>query len=105
MYFFTKKSNKTFERFEFWPKCSNEISREREEIVQGSKNFVRPTEIFEISRFEISRVFLPKEVRNVQGTEELVRAIEKFENCSYYKKKFVLQLCLITGNKRGKPKT
>ena len=45
--------------------------REREEIVQGSNNFVRPT--------EISRAFWPKEVRNVQGTEEFVRAIEKFE--------------------------
>ena len=26
--------------------------------------------------------FLPKEVRNVQGTEEFVRAIEKFEKLS-----------------------
>ena len=46
-------------------------------IVQRSNNFVRPTEIF-----EISRVFLPKEVRNVQGTEEFVGAIEKFEKLS-----------------------
>ena len=38
--------------------------------------------IFEISRFEISRVFLPKVVRNVQGTEEFVRAIEKFKKLS-----------------------
>ena len=51
--------------------------REREEIVQGSNNFVQPTEIF-----EISSVFLPKEVHKVQGTEEFVRAIEKFEKLS-----------------------
>ena len=51
--------------------------REREEIVQGSNNFLGPTEIF-----EISRAFLPKEVRNAQGTEEFVRAIDKFEKLS-----------------------
>ena len=34
------------------------------------------------SIFEISRVFLPKEVRNVQGTKEFARAIEKFEKLS-----------------------
>ena len=52
------------------------------EIVQGPNNFVRPNEIFEISRFEISRVFLPKDLRNVQGIEEFVRAIEKFGKLS-----------------------
>ena len=41
-----------------------------------------PRSIFEISRFEISRVFLPKEVRNVQGTKEFARPIEKFEKLS-----------------------
>ena len=71
-----------YRTFEFWPKCQNESSSEREETAQGSNNFVRPTEIFDISRFEISRVFVPKEVRNVQGTEEFVRAIEKFEKLS-----------------------
>ena len=47
------------------------------ETVQGSNNFFRPNEIF-----EISRVFLPKDLRNVQGIEEFVRAIEKFEKLS-----------------------
>ena len=55
-------------------------------IVQRSNNFVRPTEIL-----EISRVFLPKEVRNVQGTEEFVGAIEKFEKLSI--RVFESQLC------------
>ena len=85
MFFLTKKSNKTFElyrTFEFWLKCEKESSREREEFDQGSNNFVRPNEIFETSRFEISRAFLPKEVRNVQETEEFVRPIEKFEKLS-----------------------
>ena len=54
--------------------------REREEIVKGSNNFVRPIEIFEISRFEISRAFLRKEVRNVQGTKEFVQAFKKFRD-------------------------
>ena len=45
-------------------------------------NFVRPTEILEISRLEIWRLFLPKEVRNVQGTKKFVRGIEKFEELS-----------------------
>ena len=52
--------------------------REREEIVQESNNFVRPTEIYEISRV----FFFPKQTRNVQGTEEFVRSVEKFENLS-----------------------
>ena len=80
MYFFGKNLNKTFElyrTFEFWSKSYNESSREREEIVQVSNNFVRPTEIF-----EISRVFWPKKVCNVQGTEEFVPAIKKFEKLS-----------------------
>ena len=62
----------------------NISSREWEEIVQGSNNFVQPTKIFEISRFEISRVFLPKEVHNVQGTEEFVWGIRKFEKLSIW---------------------
>ena len=60
----------------------NESLREREERVQGFSNFVRPTEIFEISRFEISRVFWPKEKHKVQGAEEFVRAMKKFEKLS-----------------------
>ena len=36
----------------------------------------------DIRDIEISRVFLPKEVRDVQGTEEFVRAIKKFEKLS-----------------------
>ena len=97
IYFFTKKSNKTFElyrTFKFWSKCQNESSREREKIVQGP--FVGPTEIFKILRFEISRVFSPEEVRNVQGTEEFVRAIKKFEKLSIrvFKSQLCLSLCL-----------
>ena len=48
----------------------------------GSNNFIRPTDIFKILRFEISRDFLPKEVRNIQGTKEFVQAIEKFKKLS-----------------------
>ena len=43
--------------------------------------------------FEISIVFLPKEVCNVQGTKEFVRAIEKFEKLSI--RVFESQLYLI----------
>ena len=64
MYYFTKKSN--VRTFEFWPKCYIDSLREPEETIERSNNFVRPTEIF-----EISRVFLPKEVRNVQGLKNL----------------------------------
>ena len=51
-------------------------------MLKRSNNFVRPTEIFDIARFEILRDFLHKEVRNVQGTKEFVRAIKKFEKLS-----------------------
>ena len=39
-------------------------------------------DIRDIEIRNIESVFLPKEVRNVQGTEEFVRAIEKFEELS-----------------------
>ena len=54
---------------EFWPNVKTKV-RENER----SNNFVRPTEIC-----KISRVILPKEVRNGQGTEEFVLAIKTFE--------------------------
>ena len=49
MYYFTKKSN--VRTFEFWPKCYIDSLREPEETIERSNNFVRPTEIFEISSF------------------------------------------------------
>ena len=79
MYFFNKKLSN------FGRNVKSKSSRVREEIVQGSNNFVRPTKIFEILRFEILGVFLPKEVRNVQGTEEFVRGIKKFEKLSIHR--------------------
>ena len=65
-----KRSN--FRTFEFWPNVKTKV-RENER----SNNFVRPTEIC-----KISRVILPKEVRNGQGTEEFVLAVETFEKLS-----------------------
>ena len=67
MYYFTKKSN--FRTFKFWPKCYIDSLREREETVERSSNFVRPTEIF-----EISRVFLPKEVQGLKNLFELSKS-------------------------------
>ena len=67
MYFFTKKSSKTFELWNFRilaEMFKTKVRENERKSVQGSNSFVRPTEIF-----EISRVFLPKEVRNVQGTK------------------------------------
>ena len=49
---------------------------------QNVKMKVRENQRKSSKIFEISRVFLPKEVRNVQGNEEFVRAIEKFEKLS-----------------------
>ena len=46
--------------------CFDDSSRQREKIVHGGKKFVSDTEMF-----EISRVFLSRQVRNKQGTEEL----------------------------------
>ena len=86
VYFFTKKLNKTFELYNF--RILAEMLKRKFERTSGNRprvqqfcstnRDIRDT----VSRFEISRVFLPKEVRNVQGTEEFVRAIEKFEKLS-----------------------
>ena len=49
------------------------------------KSSTGPTILFDLprySRYRDSRVFLLKEVRNVQRTEEFVRAIEKLEKLS-----------------------
>ena len=72
-----KRSN--FQTFKLWPKCYDKSLRQREEIIQMSNNFVQSTVI---SRFELPRVFSPKIVRNDQGTEEFIGAIEKFEKSS-----------------------
>ena len=69
-----------FRTSEFWTKYEIESLREQEKIVQVSNTFVRPTEIFQISRFEILRVFCQKKCDMFKGPNNFLKLSKSSRN-------------------------
>ena len=69
---FLKTSN---QKSEIWMK----VRVNERKPSKGPDKSVREIEKFELSRFEFSRVFLPKLLCDDQGSGEFVRVLETFE--------------------------